>query len=195
MHLRLAFSFIWALSVSALGQYNPNPSKPGTFGKVHLQSVHGDKIVKIALSHLGTPYAWGGNDLAKGIDSTHFVTAVLKEAGIAAPNPPIANQEAHGKIVHWKTGKARRGKTIITFKEPTPSFSVLEPGDRIIIQRNLSGQLGSRHTGIYIGPYNGKYGHFDHAVVHASVSRGVTVTDLTSSWLWKNYRYSVRDQS
>lgn len=40
------------------------------------------KILEIAESHMGSPYVYGGDSWTSGIDCSHFVTRVLKEAGV-----------------------------------------------------------------------------------------------------------------
>lgn len=159
-----------------------------------LQSSHPasrDRIREEALKYLGTPYVYGGNRLEEGVDTSHFVSAVLTRAGVECPPPPVMNQEQSGKIVHWKVGRAMRGDKRLTFKGPSPSLDALRIGDRLIFQSEPLSGHSTRHTAIYIGAY----GKWKHAIVHASrTSAGVRVDDLTSSPLWRTYRYAVRDR-
>lgn len=154
------------------------------------------QVAQVALRYLGTPYKWGGNKLESGIDCSHFVSGVFAQLRQKAPSPPVANQEDVGTIVHWKPGPYfRQGKPQV-FTDPMPSFSKLAVGDRIIVQRDTRGEkVGSRHTGVYIGELrnHAKFGNVKNAVVHASSSRGVTVDNLPTSHLWKDYRFSLRD--
>lgn len=40
------------------------------------------RIIEVAESHMGSPYVYGGDSWTSGIDCSHFVTRVLKEAGV-----------------------------------------------------------------------------------------------------------------
>lgn len=39
-------------------------------------------VIRVAESHMGGPYVYGGNSWENGIDCSHFVTRVLQEAGV-----------------------------------------------------------------------------------------------------------------
>ena len=39
-------------------------------------------VLRVAESHLDSPYVWGGDDWKTGVDCSHFVTKVLQEAGV-----------------------------------------------------------------------------------------------------------------
>ena len=142
--------------------------------------------VKEALKYLGTPYKWGGSDLVKGIDNSHFVSAVFKKAGLKCPAPPVTNQENHGTLVHMNPDMKTvflNGKKVRPDKS-IASFDRLKPGDRLIYQWKMDQSSGSRHTAIYIGSYQGQ----KHMMVHA-LSKGVSVTPM-----WKKgYAYARRD--
>lgn len=163
---------------------------PGPTGEPNLQAA----ITQEALKHLGTRYVWGGNNLTSGIDCSHFVAAVLTRAKMpGVPSPPVIHQETQGDMKHHKIGPYLVGPSPRTY-EFTNQVPVTElhPGDRIIIQwAPLNNRAGGRHTGIFIGSYKG----MKYAVVHASSSKGVTVTNLLNSWLWKGYRYAMRDKA
>jgi cell wall-associated NlpC family hydrolase len=156
-------------------------------------------VAQEALKWIGTPYDWGGNNLPKGIDCSHFVAQVLKRAGRPAPSAPVVNQERTGDIVHIKPGKYRRAGVNRSYSGPMRPLSVLDTGDRIILQyAPLNDRAGSRHTGVYIGRLEDhpRFGDVRHAVVHASSSKGVTVCDLVGNrFMWKNYKFSLRDAS
>ncbi|MFZ4507730.1 MAG: LysM peptidoglycan-binding domain-containing protein [Fimbriimonas sp.] len=152
----------------------------------------GKRIIIEATRYLGTPYNWGGNCLTTGIDCSHFVAAVFSRTAQPCPPPPVSIQE-QTPIVHYKEpgGPALQGAKQITLPTAPKTFANLQPGDRIIIQRGLTGATGSRHTGIYAGRL--KYGNkvFSNAVVHAA-RPGVRIDELTGRLLWNNYRFSVR---
>lgn len=156
---------------------------PSQYGAV---ATGENPIVKEALKHLGTPYKWGGNDLKKGVDTSHFVSLVFKNAGVKCPSPPVINQENHGTLVHMNPDRKQvilNGK-IVKPDKSIASYDRLKPGDRLIYQWRLDNSRGSRHTAIYIGNYNGQ----KHMIVHA-ISKGVSVTPM-----WKKgYAYARRD--
>jgi cell wall-associated NlpC family hydrolase len=159
-------------------------------------------VANEALKYLGTPYVWGGNGLTTGIDCSHFVAQVYTRIGWPAPPAPVTTQETIGDIVHYKPGQARRaGRTIILpnaviAPRASPDLRTLQPGDRIIFQRGNTDASGTRHTAIYIGrvppAWQKKFGDIPWAFVHASSSRGVTVSSLTQKYYWNIYKFSCR---
>lgn len=61
------------------------------------------------------------------------------------------------------------------------SKSALQPGDLVFLQNTY--RTGVSHVGIYIG---------DGKMIHASSSKGVTISDLSSSYYTKHYHSSRR---
>ncbi len=61
------------------------------------------------------------------------------------------------------------------------SKSALQPGDLVFLQNTY--RAGVSHVGIYIG---------DGKMIHASSSKGVTISDLSSSYYTKHYHSSRR---
>ena len=169
------------------------PATPAAGGDRPAIDPNASPIVKDALRYYGTPYDWGGASLTKGIDCSHFVSAIYHEVGLKCPPPPVTSQEGGGDIEHWKSPGlvARRAGATQAMPSSTPSFARLRPGDRFIIQRGLNDATGSRHTGIYAGRLLFRGRQYTNAVIHASCSRGITVDELTASWMWKDYKYSV----
>lgn len=185
--LRFGLTGCFALCFAAGFSQDPAPSQD---------------VVATALKYIGTPYVWGGDGLTTGIDTGHFVYQILHKCGFDAPQAPVLNQEAHGQLVHFKPGPARRGgKTIIlsaeTAKGASTDLEVLRPGDRLIFQRGLTDASGTRHTAIYIGhvpkAWQARFGDMPYAFVHASSSRGVTISSLSEKYYWGMYHYAVRD--
>lgn len=179
---------------------DPNfaPLPPGTY-----DPVPANRLARVALSMLGAPYHLGGSSLQSGIDCSNFVALAFSRAHLPVPPPPVTSQELVGTIVHVNRLPAvvRVGNRRVVESLPSPkdfpygatSLSALRRGDRIIIQRDPLGLApGSRHTGIYLG--NVKVGDriYSHAVINASSHRGVVVDEITASWIWEDYRYSVR---
>ncbi len=153
----------------------------------------GEMVAREGLKYIGTPYSWGGSDLVRGIDCSHFVAAVYARVHKPVPSPPVHNMENFGALVHWKQGPAEINGRAISMGPP-PGLDALRPGDRIIFQNNPFRLYdGNHHTGIYVGRLRDpRFGAMEHAVVHACSSRGVTVSDLPNSYLWRLYRYAVR---
>ncbi|HWA83965.1 MAG TPA: NlpC/P60 family protein [Fimbriimonadaceae bacterium] len=188
-----------------LGPGYGRPLQKGVRQKVHARNPKAEDrdVASVALRYIGTPYVWGGDSLTKGIDTGHFAYEVLRQCGYDVPRAPVLNQEAHGRIVHYKPGQARRGgKTIDLDAETTHGASTdlkaLRPGDRLIFQRGLTDAAGSRHTAIFLGrlpeKWRARFGDLSFAFIHASASRGVTVGSLMEKYYWGIYRYAVRDE-
>lgn len=88
----------------------------------------GQDIVDFAKQFLGTPYAWGGNDLSKGIDCSGLVQQVFKNFGINTGRTTW-DQIGEGQAVDMKG---------------------LRPGDLIFFDTDRS-VGGPDHVGIYMG--------------------------------------------
>lgn len=97
-------------------------------------AVNGKDIASFAQQFLGTPYAWGGNDLSKGVDCSGLVTQVYKNFGISLP-----------RVTYDMIGT---GKAV--------SMDGLQVGDLIFFDTDRS-QGGPDHVGIYLG--DGKFIH------------------------------------
>lgn len=96
--------------------------------------IDGGEIASFAQQFVGTPYAWGGNDLNKGVDCSGLVTQVYKHFGI---NLPRVTYDMVG------TGKAVK-------------MNDLQVGDLIFFDTDTS-KGGPDHVGIYLG--GGKFIH------------------------------------
>lgn len=85
-------------------------------------------IIERAQQVIGTPYKWGGTDLASGVDCSGFIQSVYKEMGIDLPR--VSFQQAnYGKRVGLKG---------------------LRPGD-LVAWDNSSRNSGADHIAIYLG--------------------------------------------
>ncbi|MFE1145188.1 C40 family peptidase [Streptomyces rochei] len=113
----------------------------------------GAKAVSIAMQAQGTPYAWGGNSLTRGVDCSGLVQQVYKKLGINVPRTTY-EQAKHGKVV---------------------SMGSLLPGDLVFYNtggRDPNGIGSLSHVGIYIG--NGQ-------IIHSpGRGRSVTVTSINN---------------
>lgn len=113
----------------------------------------GAKAVSIAMKAQGTPYAWGGNSLTRGVDCSGLVQQVYKQMGINLPRTTY-DQAKSGKVI---------------------STGALLPGDLVFYNTgsNDPNGIGSlSHVGIYIG--NGQ-------IIHSpGRGRSVVVTSMNN---------------
>lgn len=150
-----------------------------------------------SFDYIGTPYAWGGSNLRRGIDCSHFVQEVYRNYGFRGqvPSAPVINQETFGNISHVKPGLKtiwRGMKSYSVGANPPTSLSLLRPGDRFIHQTKPGTAVsGSRHTGLYVGKVRYRGRNWKNLVIHSSGRRGIDVDEITG-YLWKGYRYSCR---
>ena len=107
-----------------------------------------EQIARLAEDYIGAPYAFGGEDLSSGVDSSGFVKAIYAQAGIELPRDIYGLAECGTEI----------------------SLDSLAAGDIVIYgEQNADQQTQLSHVGIYDG--EGK-------VIHASNDRdGVKVSD------------------
>jgi len=98
----------------------------------------GNAVTEYAMKYEGTPYEWGGNDLASGIDCSGFVKEVLSGT-IGANLPRTAAEQALVGL-------------------PLTRLEQLRPGDRLYFRQKSDTKIS--HTGIYLG--NGLFIHSSH---------------------------------
>ncbi len=111
--------------------------KPTNSGKLDTSSITlqggGAEIAEYALKFLGTPYVYGGTDLATGVDCSGFVYSIYKNFGITLQRNS-ASQYTQGTYV---------------------DKSNLQAGDLIFF--NTGGNTNISHVGMYLG--DNKYIH------------------------------------
>jgi cell wall-associated NlpC family hydrolase len=98
----------------------------------------GLSIADKAVEFEGTPYVWGGNDLANGVDCSGFVKELVGAIGGKTLPRTAAEQALVG--------------------QPVRRYQDLRPGDRLYFKQK--GDTKITHTGIYIG--NWKFVHSSH---------------------------------
>ncbi|MDD6213020.1 MAG: C40 family peptidase [Clostridiales bacterium] len=86
-----------------------------------------EELVKMALSYLGYPYVWAGEDLENGVDCSGFTMKIYEAFGVSLP--------------HSSRQQAAMGKEVKSFED-------LKAGD-LIFYGNSSGTVN--HVSIYIG--------------------------------------------
>ena len=91
-------------------------------------AISGQDIAKYAQQFIGTPYAWGGNDLKKGVDCSGLVTQVYQNFGISLP-----------RVTYDMIGTGRG-----------VSMDKLQAGDLLFFDTDR-GKAGADHVGIYLG--------------------------------------------
>lgn len=146
-HRLMLLSMMSALLAACASSHNPAPivdashSEQRTRQVIHsaprqaapnsLAYAKGSMILRIAQSHIGTPYRYGG-DSPQGFDCSGLVQYSHKNAGIAIP------RTAHDQ-----------------YKAATPvRMAELQPGDVIFFRQNFR---RVSHVGIYAG--QGKFIH------------------------------------
>lgn len=121
----------------------------------------GQAAIDAAMTALGKPYVWGGNDLKAGVDCSGLIQQAYKAAGIDIPR--ISNEQANA------------GQQI--------SFDQAQPGDILWWDYGPGSQVqGADHVAMYLG--NGKMIEALHkgAPVHiVDVRRPDGVTRITGS--------------
>lgn len=88
----------------------------------------GTDIVKYLSQYIGTPYAWGGNDLKKGVDCSGLVQQGFAHFGINLPRTSYSM---------WSQGKA-------------VGMHGLRPGDLVFFDTDAK-KAGPDHVAIYMG--------------------------------------------
>jgi hypothetical protein len=96
--------------------------------------INGSDLVKYAEQALGTPYAWGGDSMTKGIDCSGLVQQVYAHFGVVLP-----------RVTY---DQIQMGASVPTDK--------LQPGDLVFFDTDTK-TAGPDHVGIYIG--GGKFIH------------------------------------
>lgn len=87
-----------------------------------------EEIARFAVKFVGTPYKKGGNDLRHGIDSGHFVSALMHSAGIDIPADPAKQAQ---------------------FGSPVRRLEDLKAGDRVYFWSKRLDMIGT--TAMYLG--------------------------------------------
>lgn len=92
----------------------------------------GSYVADEALRFEGTPYVWGGNDLANGVDCSGFVKELIGAVGGKSLPRTAAEQALVG--------------------QPITRYQDLRPGDRLYFMQSTDTKIS--HTGIYVGNWN-----------------------------------------
>lgn len=146
------------------------------------------RAIRAGMRFIGTPYKWGGDDIAHGIDCSHFVNQCFLMAGLPGPGAPVHDAETRGVLMQTDAPTVERGGTWYEVKSSRRSWDSLQAGDRIIMQQDpYSKRDGNHHTALYIG----RYGNMDHAIIQSSSHKGINIAPL--EYYKKIYRYAVRD--
>ena len=124
-----------------------------------------DKVLSVAKSYIGTPYKWGGTSRS-GMDCSGLVCTAYASVGMKLPRTVV--------------DQAKLGKSV--------EMSELRRGDLVIfrIKRKKQGRVW--HTGIVTEVVSKDKILF----VHASSSKGVTISNLMSDYYQKWYKKSRR---
>lgn len=113
----------------------------GATGTAGTTGVTGQAVVNAAKKYLGTPYAFGGTDPAKGLDCSGLVQRVYKDLGIDLPR--LSGQQAKAGTKVDGLAAARPGD-ILAFDSPVDHVAIYlgdnkmiaapKPGDHVKIQ-------------------------------------------------------------
>jgi cell wall-associated NlpC family hydrolase len=123
------------------------------------------RIIEYAGNFTGVPYKTGGNT-PKGFDCSGFTQYVFKEFNYRLPR----TTQEQGRI----------GKTVDKKK--------LRPGDLVFFTGNNKNSKTAGHVGIVVDA--NRKGNF--LFIHASISRGVTVSSSTESYYKPRYLMARR---
>lgn len=122
-------------------------------------------VLSTARSYIGTPYKWGGAS-RKGMDCSGLVCTAYKSVGINLPRTVTALSD-HGREVEMAS---------------------LRTGDILIFRIRTKGKGRTWHTGIVQKVVDRNTILF----VHASSSKGVTVSNLMSDYYQRWFREARR---
>jgi len=124
-----------------------------------------DRVIQVAKSYIGTPYKWGGSS-KKGMDCSGLVLTSFQSVNKKLPRT-VVEQSKIGKDVD--IASLRRGDLLI-FR----------------IKRKKKGRVW--HTGIVTEVVNKDKIMF----IHASSSKGVTLSNLMSDYYQKYFKKARR---
>lgn len=116
-----------------------------------------EQVIRIAQTYKGVPHSFGGLS-RKGIDCSGLVAVSFRQAGVA-DFPHGAEEQAYFGQIILSHSQLQRGDLIF--------FTGTYPTDNLIT-----------HVGIWLG---------NNFFIHASTSKGVTISNFTDSAYWQQY--------
>ena len=127
-----------------------------------VSTATGKDIVNSAMKHIGTPYRYGLMAPGRGFDCSGFTSYVYKQQNIALPRTSRSQFQKETEVKDTKD---------------------LQKGD-LVFFKGRGGRGGIGHVGI-VTEVNQETGEFKF--IHASCSRGITITHSTERYYAKRY--------
>lgn len=184
------------LTLNSEKPYTADPKAPNSNSSATYPPSVAPRAVRalgVGLRYLGTPYNYGGNSLRRGIDCSHFVSAILREgAKITVPAPVHSGMEVKGdEIVYAKPGGPwhRSGHKAVA---PQGSRNSYRLGDRFIYYGKGSGPSG-HHVTMYAGTFTYGKTTYKNVIIESCGSKGVTISNVNRNS--RIFRYVLRDHA
>lgn len=143
-------------------------SNAQTVIKGDISTATGKDIVSEAMEHIGTPYRYGVSNPNRGFDCSGFTSYIYKQMDISLPRSSSGQFQKETEITDPRQ---------------------LKKGDLVFFKGRSSRSRNIGHVGI-VTNVNRETGEF--SFIHASCSKGVTITKSTEKYYAKRYISACR---
>ncbi len=121
-----SFADVLAKSVEAGRSEDIDLADPGSASDGR---ATGERVVELAMQHLGTPYVWGGETPGTGFDCSGLVQYVYQQVGIELPR--VSRDQARAGVPVSGMANARPGD-LLAFNSPVDHIGIYA-GDNMMI--------------------------------------------------------------